>query len=89
MLKDYAEETAENWGLNWIPIVTGVTGDHFWFENAGVPSVSLSQTPDPWYHTAEDTPDKIDITRLEENGELATSVMYDWAKNPELRSKKN
>ena len=31
---------------------------------------------------------KIQIDTLEVNGELATAVMYDWAKNPVLRAKK-
>ncbi|MCP4021729.1 MAG: M28 family peptidase, partial [Desulfobacteraceae bacterium] len=62
--------------------------DHTYFEMAGVPSVFLHQSPDPYYHTSEDTPDKIDQVKLEENGELGTAVMYDWAKNPLLRTKK-
>ena len=54
----------------------------------GCPVSFLHHTEDPYYHTSEDTPDKIQVDTLEENGELATAVLYDWAKNPALRAKK-
>ena len=62
--------------------------DHYYFEVAGCPAVFINQSPDPWNNTAEDTPDKISVTALEENGALATAVMLDWAKNPAHRDKK-
>jgi Zn-dependent M28 family amino/carboxypeptidase len=87
-LEDHTEGLAEDWGLDWAPFDAGTNSDHTYFEMVGVPAVFLHQSPDPYYHTAEDTPDKIDVTKLEENGELATAVMYEWAKNPNLRAKK-
>jgi aminopeptidase YwaD len=86
-LKDYAGEKASDMGLMWEPFTAGSNSDHTYFEAVGVPAVCLHQSPDPWWHTPEDTPDKIDVTTLEENGELATATMYGWAKNPSLRAK--
>jgi len=87
-LRDFTREKAETWGLTWAPFTASCNSDHCYFEVAGVPIVFLHQSPDPWYHTSEDTPDKILLDKLEENGELATATMYDWAKNPALRAKK-
>ena len=87
-LRDFTREKAEAWGLIWEPFWAGTNSDHTYFEYFGVTSVFLHQFPDPWYHTPEDTPDKIDVTKLEENGELAAATLYDWAKNPALRAKK-
>jgi len=87
-LRDYTRDKAAAWDLTWAPFTAGANSDHYYFEVVGVPVVFLHQSPDPWYHTSEDTPDKIDRTKLEENGELATATMYDWAKNPALRAKK-
>lgn len=88
-ITDYTQAKAVTMGVeDWAPFTAEENSDHTYFEMVGVPSVFLHQSPDPYYHTSEDTPDKIDINKLEENGELATAVMYDWAKNPLLRAKK-
>ena len=84
----YTEQKADAMGIDWGPFTAGANSDHYYFEVAGCPVSFLYHTPDPWYHTPEDTPDKIQLDILEENGELATAVMYDWAKNPALRAKK-
>ncbi len=88
-ITDYTQAKAVTMGIeDWAPFTAGSNSDHTYFEMVGVPSVFLTQSPDPYYHTSEDTPDKIDVNKLEENGELATAVMYDWAKHPLLRAKK-
>jgi len=40
--------------------------DHYFFNDAsiGVPSTMLGHAPDPYHHTAQDTPDKVDPTEL-------------------------
>lgn len=86
-LEDYMEKKATAMSLPWGPFTAGSNSDHTYFEMVGVPSVFLHQSPDPYYHTSEDTPDKINKATLEANGELATAVMYDWAKNPVHRLK--
>jgi aminopeptidase YwaD len=85
---NHTEDKAEAMGLVWAPFTAGANSDHYYFEVVGCPVSFLHHSPDPWYHTPEDTPDKIQVDTLEENGELATAVMYDWAKNPALRAKK-
>jgi len=87
-LTDYAMEKAEAWGLDPEPFTAACNSDHCYFEQVDVPVAFLTQRPDPYYHTPEDTPDKIQAAALEANGELATAAMYDWAKNPVLRAKK-
>jgi len=88
-LTDFTREKATAMGIEeWEPWQAGTNSDHTYFELVGVPVVYLHETPDPYYHSAEDRLDKIDIAKLEENGELATAVLYDWAKNPDLRAKK-
>ena len=87
-LRDYASEKAEAWDLDPEPFTASCNSDHCYFEVVGVPVAFLTQRPDPYYHTSEDTPDKIQVDTLETNGELATATLYDWAKNPALRDKK-
>ena len=87
-LEDYAEGKATAMGMPWETFTAICNSDHCYFEAVGVPAVFLTQRPDPYYHTAQDTLDKIQPATLEANGELATATMYDWAKNPALRAKK-
>jgi Zn-dependent M28 family amino/carboxypeptidase len=85
---DHTEDKADAMELDWDPFTAGANSDHYYFEVVGCPVSFLHQSPDPWYHTPEDSPDKIQLDAFEANGELATAVMYDWAKNPALRAKK-
>jgi Zn-dependent M28 family amino/carboxypeptidase len=87
-LKDYAQQKATAMGMPWESFVAGENSDHTYFEQVGVPAAFITQRDDPYYHTPEDTPDKIQVDALEANGELATATMYGWAKNPVLRAKK-
>ena len=88
-LTDYAQAKATTMGITpWEAFTAESNSDHTYFEMVGVPSVFLQQSPDPNYHTAEDTSEKIDPVALEKNGELGCAVMYDWAKNPNLRTRK-
>jgi aminopeptidase YwaD len=87
-LKDYAQQEATAMGMPWVSFVAGENSDHTYFEQVGVPVAFIAQSPDPWYHTPEDTPDKIQVAEFEANGELATAVMYSWAKNPAHREAK-
>jgi aminopeptidase Y len=87
-LKVYAQQKATAMGMLWESFAAGENSDHTYFEQVGVPAAFLTQRPDPYYHTSQDTLDKIQPATLEANGELATAAMYDWAKNPVLRAKK-
>lgn len=87
-LTDFAGAKATAMGLEWEPFTAGTNSDHTYFEQVGVPVAFIAHLTDPWYHTPEDTPDKLDPVLLEENGELATAVVYGWAKNPVHREAK-
>jgi Zn-dependent M28 family amino/carboxypeptidase len=87
-LTEYATEMAEAWDLAPEYFEAMCNSDHCYFEAVGLPVAFLTQRPDPFYHTPEDTPDKIQVADLEANGELATAVMYSWAKNPVHREAK-
>jgi hypothetical protein len=49
---------------------SGSYSDHEPFERAGIPAVWLEVKDDPWYHTPQDTYDKIDPRHLEITGRL-------------------
>jgi aminopeptidase Y len=86
--RDYTGAKATAMGMPWQFFTAGTNSDHTYFAQVGVPASFLSQGPDPYYHTSQDSLDKIQPATLEANGELATATMYDWAKNPALRAKK-
>ena len=81
-LTNYALEKGEAWSLEPEYFTAACNSDHCYFEQVGVPVAFLTQRPDPYYHTSQDTLDKIQVFTLEVNGELAAATMYDWAKNP-------
>ncbi len=81
-LVEYTQQIATNWGLIWETFEAQENSDHTYFEQAGIPTVFLTQREDPNYHTAEDTIDKIQFDTLEDNGELAAEAMLGWAQNP-------
>lgn len=61
---------------------TSSSSDHEGFELSGIPSVFLDYHEDPYYHTDEDSLDKIDRDNLYKIGCLVTSMTYDMAKTP-------
>ncbi len=38
--------------------------DHVVYLNQGIPAVMFNTWPDPWYHSSQDTPDKLDATQF-------------------------
>ncbi|MCX9082446.1 MAG: M28 family peptidase [Candidatus Methanoperedens sp.] len=86
-LTNYTRNKASAMNLGWKPFTAEANSDHTYFEEAGVPAVFIYQSEDPWYHTSNDTIDKINKVKLEKNGELATATIYGWAKNPQQRAK--
>ncbi len=88
-LTEYTQIKADRMGIeDWVPFEAAQNSDHTYFELAGLPVVFLAADPDLNYHTPEDSLDKIDLELLEQNGELASAVMYDWAKYPHRPKKK-
>jgi hypothetical protein len=51
-------------------LLGGSYSDHEPFENAGIPAVWLEYMTDPWYHTPQDSFDKINQAYIENTGRL-------------------
>jgi aminopeptidase YwaD len=49
--------------------------DHWPFVQAGVPGVALTYHPYPEYHTPADTPEIVDLRKLEESVEVACAIV--------------
>ncbi|GGA43646.1 aminopeptidase YwaD [Kroppenstedtia guangzhouensis] len=67
---------------------TSTRSDHVPFEEAGIPTAFLNYHPDPYYHTKEDTPDKISKENLHHMGTLVTRLTHTLADNNKLPKKK-
>lgn len=78
---DLAEVYLDNFGYPY-DRSTSSSSDHEGFELSGIPSVFLDYHEDPYYHTDEDSLDKIDKDNLYKIGCLVTSMTYDMAKTP-------
>jgi len=52
--------------------------DHYMFIDGaiGVPSIMLNTWPDPYYHSSEDTPDRVDPTALRRSSLLAAAAAW-------------
>ena len=60
------------------PIVPGGSSDHVSFFEGGIASASFIHRPlEPWYHTPEDTIDKISKEKLEDVAEIVGTAVYD------------
>lgn len=63
------------------PYQEGGRSDHVPFHEAGIPSASFIHSPtEPWYHTPEDSIDKISKEKLLDVAEIVGSAVYDYAK---------
>lgn len=69
--------------------------DHFIFTDAtiGVPTTSLTQFPDRFYHTSEDTPDKSSVKSFEWIGKGVLNSLfdltYDFSKSTAVKAQAN
>ncbi|RJP26210.1 MAG: Zn-dependent exopeptidase M28 [Actinobacteria bacterium] len=61
---------AQGAGISLPYLVSGSYSDHEPFENAGIPAVWLEYKDDPWYHTVQDSYDKINPAYIENTGRL-------------------
>ncbi|PPA70859.1 M28 family peptidase [Jeotgalibacillus proteolyticus] len=78
------------------PYDIGGRSDHVPFAEAGIPAALFIHSPsEPWYHTPEDTIDKISIEKLQDVAEIVGSAVYDLAqfdkkkpKGPKVKASK-
>ena len=61
---------AQGSGISLPYMLSGSYSDHEPFENAGIPAVWLEYKDDPWYHTPQDSYDKINPAYIENTGRL-------------------
>ncbi|MBT2640577.1 M20/M25/M40 family metallo-hydrolase [Bacillus sp. ISL-39] len=60
------------------PIQPGGSSDHVSFYEGGIASGSFNHRPlEPWYHTPEDTIDKISKEKLQDVAEIVGTAVYD------------
>jgi aminopeptidase YwaD len=64
--------------LAWEAVPYSGGSDHYMFIDGavGVPSVMLNNSPDPYYHSSEDTPERIDPTALKRSALIAASTAW-------------
>ncbi|WP_100330277.1 M28 family peptidase [Bacillus xiapuensis] len=63
------------------PYAQGGRSDHVPFAEAGIPAALFIHEPlEPWYHTPEDTIDKISKEKLQDVAEIVGSAVYDAAR---------
>ncbi len=66
---------AQGAGISLPYMVDFAYSDHEPFENAGIPAVWLEYKDDPWYHTYQDSYDKINPAYIENTGHLILGFM--------------
>ncbi len=64
-----------------IPYGEGGRSDHVPFAEVGIPAALFIHAPvEPWYHTPEDTLDKISLDKLEEVSKIVGAAVYQVAR---------
>ncbi|NPV69291.1 MAG: M20/M25/M40 family metallo-hydrolase [Firmicutes bacterium] len=81
-LVDLGIATAGEMGLTMEKEARGTNSDHYPFEALGIPVNFVTWGPDPYYHTPQDTVDKISTADLNWAGDVVTANMFDLAKTP-------
>lgn len=81
-----AEKMVRSHGHNY-ERYTSTRSDHLPFEEAGIPVAFLNYHPDPYYHTKEDTLDKISKENLHNMGTLVTQLTHQLADKNKLPKK--
>ncbi|PTM59836.1 M28 family peptidase [Desmospora activa] len=91
---EFAFAAAERLGNDSVVLYQRGSSDHVAFYEAGIDAANfIRREPgtanlEPWYHTPEDTFDKIDRNRLQEAGELVGAAVYDLARKQIPHGKK-
>lgn len=76
-ITDIAEDNIKELGYKYGGHFNPGSSDHTPFEAAGIPSVFIQFDKDPYYHTDEDTIDKIDPQNIKETATLVLNRLMD------------
>lgn len=89
-ITDIAHENINELGYKFGGHFNSGSSDHAPFEAAGIPSVFIQFDKDPYYHTDEDTLDKIDPQNIKETATLVLNMLMDMQeKSPNKPNKPN
>ncbi|ALC90619.1 aminopeptidase [Bacillus sp. FJAT-18017] len=78
IVSDHAQASSARLNGAATPLETGGSSDHVAFTEVGIPSASFIHRPlEPWYHTPEDTIDKISKEKLQDVAEIVGTAVYD------------
>lgn len=78
IVSDTAQASSARLNGSPTPLQVGGSSDHVAFTEIGIPAASFIHRPlEPWYHTPEDTVDKISKEKLQDVAEIVGTAMYD------------
>lgn len=81
LVTELAQKSSEKLNGTATPYGQGGSSDHVPFAAAGIPAALFIHSPsEPWYHTPEDTIDKISKEKLQDVAEIVGSAVYDKAR---------
>ncbi|MDR6226207.1 M20/M25/M40 family metallo-hydrolase [Desmospora profundinema] len=84
---DLAEDYVQTYGYNY-ERGASTRSDHRPFAQAGIPVAFLHYSPDPYYHSPEDSLDKISKRNLHNTGTLVTLLTHNLANDNKLSKPK-
>ncbi|OCA90390.1 aminopeptidase [Bacillus sp. FJAT-27225] len=78
IVSDHAQASSARLNGAPTPLELGGSSDHVSFSEVGIASASFIHRPlEPWYHTPEDTIDKISKEKLQDVAEIIGTAVYD------------
>ncbi|KAB7705323.1 DUF4910 domain-containing protein [Bacillus aerolatus] len=81
LVTELAQESSKRLNGEATPYAQGGRSDHVPFAEAGIPAALFIHDPvEPWYHTPEDTIDKISKEKLQDVAEIVGTAVYDKAR---------
>lgn len=88
-MTDIAEESIKELGYDYGGHYNSGSSDHAPFEYAGIPAVFIQFSPDPYYHTDEDTVDKVDPQNIHETATVVLDMVMDMNVKKPGKTNKN
>ncbi|MET3576343.1 M20/M25/M40 family metallo-hydrolase [Bhargavaea ullalensis] len=81
LVTDLSQDSSERLNGKATPFAAGGRSDHVPFHEAGIPAALFIHSPtEPWYHSPEDTLDKISKEKLEDTAKIVATAVYDRAR---------
>ncbi|KEZ53545.1 M28 family peptidase [Metabacillus indicus] len=88
LVTDLAQKSSEKLNGEPTPYGQGGRSDHVPFAEARIPAALFIHSPsEPWYHTPEDSIDKISKEKLQDTAEIVGTAIYDRARMDQIGPK--